>query len=484
MAINLLSGFNWNEARKGYREGEIEDQNDAQFLEDQRRREMMNQQLAAQMAFEDQRRPLVLQQMQQQGQLGALNLLDATRRNDLGAAQQPGALALADVQGRYRTALADSLPVELLARQAGQTQAATADLRLAQTQDALKQLPLRSTLTNGQLISEINLQPARTALAGDQLRLAGQQTALQSDQTAAEASLLPARTQATAQQIATGNLLSQLSGEQAQANQSLLGPATQARAAEIQERLRILAQQSGNADRRVALANLSDIMANPDAIATLAANEGMDPVTYLDQMSAIMTQQATSLNILAGGAVNTGELTPRTREEAMLQRMIMAGRTAPQRPQVYNVRAPTQAAGRAGAAGAAGAAINPVTGLPPSGAPAQAGPAAPAAPAAQQVSQEDALLQSLFPTSQAVQQAAQQRQATAALPKPPPLPAGVRPDDVKELSRQTNWGGFSTDDLSRIMQGGGSAGYSQAQIAAAGQELYRRRLEQLRSGQQ
>ena len=47
MAINLI---NWNEVRKGYREGEVEDQQDAQFLLDQERRGLGNQALRDQLA--------------------------------------------------------------------------------------------------------------------------------------------------------------------------------------------------------------------------------------------------------------------------------------------------------------------------------------------------------------------------------------------------------------------------------------------------
>ena len=474
MAINLLSGFNWNEFRKGYREGEVEDQQDAQFLLDQQRRELANQALQSQMAFEDQRRPLVLQQMNQQNQLGGLNLLEATRRNELGTAQQPGALALADLQGRYRTSLAGSLPVDQLAAQAGSTALAAGDLRLAQTQEALRTLPLQSTLRNNQLVNEINLQPQRAAVAGQQLQVASAQAGLQGQQIGAEASLLPARTQATAQSLATGNLLSQLSGQQAEANMALLPQATQARAAEVQARLRILANQEENAGRREGLVALLDTMANPALIQQLAQAQGMDPVTYLDQLNEVIAQQGASLNVASGaGAVDLSTLTPATRQDALMRQLMLAGRLQGQRPQVINQRAP--AGGRAGAAGGGG--VNPITGAP-SG-------AASVSTAAALGDDDDGthqFLQTLFPTTQAVQQGVQQRDAVSAMPKPPALPDNVRPDDVKQLSRETKWGSFSTDDLTKILQAGPNR-YSAEQLAAAGQELYKRRLAQMRSNQ-
>ena len=460
MAINLI---NWNEVRKGYREGEVEDQQDAQFLLDQERRGLGNQALRDQLAFEDQMRPLRLQQATTNNQLGALNLLGATRTNELGEVAQPGNLAVAGARGQYQTNLAGSLDLPLLAQQAGQRATMTGALGLANLTTALDQ------------------QPARAALAGTMLDIGQDQAALQRGQIAADASLLPARTQATAQNLATGNLLSRLSGAQADANLSLLPQATQARTAEIQERLRLLARNTTNAQRRDQLVNLSDMMANPELITQLAAETGMDPVTYLDQINEMMAQQGVSLNLSSGsGAVDLDGLTPRSRQEAAMQRLLMAGRLPGQRPQVTNVRGPAAVRTAAGGGAAAAApSINPITGQ------ATATPMPTASgEEAQEVAEGENLLQSLFPTAQQVQQGVQQREATTTLPKPPPIPDGVRPNDVKELSRATNWGSFSTDDLSKIVQTGQKGGYSQAQIAAAGQELYKRRLAKMRGNSQ
>lgn len=459
MAINLI---NWNEVRKGYREGEVEDQQDAQFLLDQERRGLGNQALRDQLAFEDQMRPLRLQQATTNNQLGALNLLGATRTNELGEVAQPGNLAVAGARGQYQTNLAGSLDLPLLAQQAGQRATMTGALGLANLTTALDQ------------------QPARAALAGNMLDIGQDQAALQRRQIAADASLLPIRTQATAQNLATGNLLSRLSGAQADANLSLLPQATQARTAEIQERLRLLARNTTNAQRRDQLVNLSDMMANPELITQLAAETGMDPVTYLDQINEMMAQQGVSLNLSSGsGAVDLDGLTPRSRQEAAMQRLLMAGRLQGQRPQVTNVRGPAAARTAAGGGAAAAPSINPITGQ----ATATAMPTATGAEAEEDAQGEN-LLRSLFPTTQQVQQGIQQREATTALPKPPPIPDGVRPDDVKELSRATNWGSFSTDDLGKIVQAGQQGGYSQAQIAAAGQELYKRRLAKMRGSSQ
>lgn len=459
MAINLI---NWNEVRKGYREGEVEDQQDARFLLDQERRGLNNQALRDTLAFEDQMRPLRLQQATTNNQLGALNLLGATRTNELGEVAQPGNLAVAGARGQYQTNLAGSLDLPLLAQQAGQRATMTGALGLANLTTALDQ------------------QPARAALAGNMLDIGQDQAALQRRQIAADASLLPARTQATAQNLATGSLLSRLSGAQADANLSLLPQATQARTAEIQERLRLLARNTTNAQRRDQLVNLSDMMANPELITQLAAETGMDPVTYLDQINEMMAQQGVSLNLSSGsGAVDLDGLTPRSRQEAAMQRLLMAGRLQGQRPQVINVRGPAAARTAAGGGAAAAPSINPITGQST----ATTMPTA-TGEGAEEVAQGENLLRSLFPTTQQVQQGIQQREATTALPKPPPIPDGVRPDDVKELSRATNWGSFSTDDLGKIVQAGQQGGYSQAQIAAAGQELYKRRLAKMRGSSQ
>ena len=472
MAINLLTGFNWNEARKGYREGELEDQYDEQFLLDQQRRDLMNQQLQATMAFDDQRRPMVLQQMGQQNQLMGLNLLDAARRDELGAAQQPGTLALADTQGRYRTALANTLPIDQIAAQAGRSALASGELRLGQTENALRLLPLQGTYTANGLINAINLQPGQHQLARTNLGVAGQQAGLQSAQIGAEASLLPARTQATAQGLATNTLLSQLSGAQAQTNMDLLPQATQARTAEIQARLRILANQEENDQRRGGLVALLDTMANPQLVQQLAAERGMDPVTYLDQLNEQIAQQGAAYNVSNGtGTVDMSTLTPATRQEALLQRAMLAGRLQGQRPQIINQRAP--GGGRAGAAGA----VNPVT-----GAMGQLQTALSEKDGGGDDAEVHDLLQTLFPSTQQIQQGVQQRGAASALPKPPPLPDNVKPADVKELSRQTNWQSFSTDDLAKILQAPPGR-YAPEQLAAAGQELYKRRLAQMRSQQ-
>ena len=472
MAINLLTGFNWNEARKGYREGELEDQHDEQFLLDQQRRDLMNQQLQATMAFDDQRRPMVLQQMGQQNQLMGLNLLDAARRDELGAAQQPGTLALADTQGRYRTALANTLPIDQIAAQAGRSALASGELRLGQTENALRLLPLQGTYTANGLINAINLQPGQHQLARTNLGVAGQQAGLQSAQIGAEASLLPARTQATAQGLATNTLLSQLSGAQAQTNMDLLPQATQARTAEIQARLRILANQEENDQRRGGLVALLDTMANPQLVQQLAAERGMDPVTYLDQLNEQIAQQGAAYNVSNGtGTVDMSALTPATRQEALLQRAMLAGRLQGQRPQIINQRAPG-----GGGAGAAGA-VNPVT-----GAMGQLQTALSEEAGGGDDAEVHDLLQTLFPTTQQIQQGVQQRGAASALPKPPPLPDNVKPADVKELSRQTNWQSFSTDDLAKILQAPPGR-YAPEQRAAAGQELYKRRLAQMRSQQ-
>ena len=472
MAINLLTGFNWNEARKGYREGELEDQHDEQFLLDQQRRDLMNQQLQATMAFDDQRRPMVLQQMGQQNQLMGLNLLDAARRDELGAAQQPGTLALADTQGRYRTALANTLPIDQIAAQAGRSALASGELRLGQTENALRLLPLQGTYTANGLINAINLQPGQHQLARTNLGVAGQQAGLQSAQIGAEASLLPARTQATAQGLATNTLLSQLSGAQAQTNMDLLPQATQARTAEIQARLRVLANQEENDQRRGGLVALLDTMANPQLVQQLAAERGMDPVTYLDQLNEQIAQQGTAYNVSNGtGTVDMSTLTPATRQEALLQRAMLAGRLQGQRPQIINQRAP--GGGRAGAAGA----VNPVT-----GAMGQLQTALSEKDGGGDDAEVHDLLQTLFPTTQQIQQGVQQRGAASILPKPPPLPDNVKPADVKELSRQTNWQSFSTDDLAKILQAPPGR-YAPEQLAAAGQELYKRRLAQMRSQQ-
>ena len=472
MAINLLTGFNWNEARKGYREGELEDQHDEQFLLDQQRRDLMNQQLQATMAFDDQRRPMVLQQMGQQNQLMGLNLLDAARRDELGAAQQPGTLALADTQGRYRTALANTLPIDQIAAQAGRSALASGELRLGQTENALRLLPLQGTYTANGLINAINLQPGQHQLARTNLGVAGQQAGLQSAQIGAEASLLPARTQATAQGLATNTLLSQLSGAQAQTNMDLLPQATQARTAEIQARLRVLANQEENDQRRGGLVALLDTMANPQLVQQLAAERGMDPVTYLDQLNEQIAQQGAAYNVSNGtGTVDMSTLTPATRQEALLQRAMLAGRLQGQRPQIINQRAP--GGGRAGAAGA----VNPIT-----GAMGQSQTALSEKDGGGDDAEVHDLLQTLFPTTQQIQQGVQQRGAASALPKPPPLPDNVKPADVKELSRQTNWQSFSTDDLAKILQAPPGR-YAPEQLAAAGQELYKRRLAQMRSQQ-
>ena len=482
MAINLLTGFNWNEARKGYREGELEDQHDEQFLLDQQRRDLMNQQLQATMAFDDQRRPMVLQQMGQQNQLMGLNLLDAARRDELGAAQQPGTLALADTQGRYRTALANTLPIDQIAAQAGRSALASGELRLGQTENALRLLPLQGTYTANGLINAINLQPGQHQLARTNLGVAGQQAGLQSAQIGAEASLLPARTQATAQGLATNTLLSQLSGAQAQTNMDLLPQATQARTAEIQARLRVLANQEENDQRRGGLVALLDTMANPQLVQQLAAERGMDPVTYLDQLNEQIAQQGAAYNVSNGtGTVDMSTLTPATRQEALLQRAMLAGRLQGQRPQIINQRAP--GGGRAGAAGA----VNPITGAagavnPITGTMGQSQTALSEKDGGGDDAEVHDLLQTLFPTTQQIQQGVQQRGAASILPKPPPLPDNVKPADVKELSRQTNWQSFSTDDLAKILQAPPGR-YAPEQLAAAGQELYKRRLAQMRSQQ-
>ena len=116
----MAISFNWNAFRKGYREGEVEDQQDAQFLQEQALRDLRNQEMAAQMQYEAQMRPFRLQAAADQQAATVFNLRGMGRNEAIADAAQPGAVGMADARSNYQLALGNTLdPQTLQARMAG-----------------------------------------------------------------------------------------------------------------------------------------------------------------------------------------------------------------------------------------------------------------------------------------------------------------------------------------------------------------------------
>lgn len=441
MAVNLFGGINWNAFRKGYREGELEDQHDAQFAQDEQLRDLRNQDLLARMREAEQMRPFKLQEAVDRQAMSGLQIEGARRANELGEVAQPGAVAMAGARAGYQGELASRLPLGQMAQTNVDNALLSGQLRTEQVQQALSRLPANQRLYESGVL---------TQLGGDRVAQAQQGAALQ---------LLPAQTQVAAGELDYNRQLQGYRGDVLAGDRALFPAQQQLRVDNLSNAIAAAANTAQTTTQRAELVDLLRLTTNPDQIRQEAQALGMDPVTFLDQLSARATQMGVVLNVGAGGSVNTDSFTPRTREEAALNRGWMAGRMQPPRPAAAPRGSATQRA-------AADAANNPLIGAAPAQAAAPAG-----APAS-----------NLFPSPAQVQANQSTKQAVAAVGQAPAIPDNVAPNDVKKFSQTVDWGNFSHEQLQQIMRAGKGGGYNEMQLIAVGQELHRRAVQRARQG--
>lgn len=456
MAISL----NWNAFRKGYREGEVEDQQDAQFLQEQQLRDLRNQEMAAQMQFEAQMRPLRIQAVTDAATATGFNLRGLGRAEEVANAGQAGAISLAGAQSDYRNALANTIDPQALAQQTTDRMMLGGQLQLGQTQQQLDLLPARGALAAGTTQQALDQLPTRGRLFDSAATNTLANDALTRDQIGAERALLPLRTSTTAGALQTSQLDQQFRAGAIEQNISLLGQQGELRRSQLANAITQAAQGTQNLAQRQTLMDLLGVLTNPDQIRINAESAGMTPEVWLDQVGERATQMGVMLNIGAGGSVDSSTFTPGTRASATQTAAMLAGRTGAPRmlpaPTGTRVTGGTAAQRKA----AAEAAVNPLIG---------AAPAAPAAPQAH-----------LFPTGETIRKKAEVKKAVEAVGPPPKVPNTLAPNTVKEFNKSVDWGNFSEDQLKEINAGGAQAGYSPVQILAVQQELYRRALARAR----
>lgn len=493
---SLLSGMNWNEFRKGYREGELEDQADERFEQDTAYRDLQYENLLQSIETQKQAAPLRLQMLGNQAALSSaatpLEIRRLERTDALGAATQPGALAGAQMRSEFATELSKALDPAKLAQAKATGALSQQEYQNLLTQAAIQRAPAQQALADQTIAAQ------SASLAADQSLLPAR-TNLTSARIGAETSLLPGQTQLKQAQIGAATELLPLqtgvSREQLTAQGTLIPAQTNAQLAQLAdaaslrpEQFRLAAQsiaaQVTDLDRRAAangildrITNLQQFLSNPQAISTAAQEQGMTPEMVARQTDAQIRQLAGAFMSATGQVSNSyqlGVMSPQAQQDALMR----AGRVNP------DGTPRTNTTGNNGASG--GGKPNPLLQAPVTAAP-TANPASPlvGSPTANSTPAAAPRPANLLPTPDEIKRQTEARQqsekikqrqkaAVEALGPAPKIPDGVPDEEVKAIQKGVRWGDYTDDTLKAII---GSTGYTPAQVAAAQQELYKRRKD-------